>query len=318
MKFLERFSINIYSYLALGGLFGRRRRRLLRKMEKAGSLRQVLRRGVSLLNDETREQLRSWVVAQQTKEGGFPDRAGRCDLYYTLFGLFLAEALETGEVFPALKEYAAETARAQGHHGIDLFCMAILHGSLFPDERVNKQFAGAIRRIMNESRMLQTGYTSFLVILSLLSVHDYAGAALALKSMGKYTSGADKPCTVVAAQQMVAYLKSGNKGVIMENKASGAAAFTGPFSPFYRENGGFAALAHTREPDLLSTATALFVLRFMDCDLRMIRPDCLDYITGLYRDGGFAAVNPDNDTDVEYTFYGLLALGALNSQDEQN
>ena len=288
------------------------------KMEETGSLRRVLRRGISMLNDETRAEVRGWVVAQQTKEGGFPDRAGNSDLYYTLFGMFLAEALETKQVLPALKDYVSGNTRKQDRQGIDLFCMTILSGSLFPGDTGNERFAGEIRRITENTRMLQTGYTPFLVILSLLSVHDYAGAALALKSMGEYTSGADKPCTVVAARQMVTYLKSGKRASNTGNSIQGAAGYTGPFNSFYRENGGFAALAHTREPDLLSTATALFVLRFMDFDLRMIRPGCLDYINGLYRDGGFAAVGPDNDTDVEYTFYGLLALGALNSEDEQN
>jgi hypothetical protein len=137
-----------------------------------------------------------------------------------------------------------------------------------------------------------------------------------LKDLGEARPGTDKPCTVVAAQQIVAYLGPGKKGEITGN-TRGSADSTGPFSPFYREHGGFAALKETREPDLLSTAAALFTLRSMDCDLRLIRPACLEFLNCLYHGGGFSAVCIDTETDVEYTFYGLLALGALNAHDEQ-
>ena len=85
-----------------------------------------------------------------------------------------------------------------------------------------------------------------------------------------------------------------------------------PVMSFYRANGGFTALTNAPSTDLLSTAVALFALHFTGCDLRLIRPDCFIFIDGLYRNGGFRANTLDNEIDVEYTFYGLLALGALN------
>jgi hypothetical protein len=44
----------------------------------------------------------------------------------------------------------------------------------------------------------------------------------------------------------------------------------------------------------------------------------MNFINGLYVDGGFSAVQADTVTDVEYTFYGLLALGALNGGYDQD
>lgn len=67
----------------------------------------------------------------------------------------------------------------------------------------------------------------------------------------------------------------------------------------------------TKAADLLSTAVALYSLYFAGADLRKIRPACLDYIDSLFHNGGFSANSIDPDTDIEYTFYGLLALGAL-------
>jgi hypothetical protein len=63
--------------------------------------------------------------------------------------------------------------------------------------------------------------------------------------------------------------------------------------------------------DLLSTGVALYALRFVKHDLRIMKPECLEYVDSLYANGGFCATVLDPGADVEYTFYGLLALGAL-------
>jgi len=269
-----------------------------------------------MLTPETKMEITTWIISKQTGDGGFPDRGGNCDLYYTLFGFFLAEALGAGPVFPALRDYIGKTAGEQDHQGIDLFCMAILHASLFPDHAENKRLAGAIRKISGDREFSQNGYAPFLMILSLLSLREYKGVTRLLKTMGKVRTGADKPCTVVAARQVLAFSGSGKINGI-KGDARDAAASTGPFCPFYRESGGFAALKDTREPDLLSTAVALYALRLTDSDLRLIRPGCLEFLNSLYHAGGFGAVRFDTETDVEYTFYGLLALGALNADDGQ-
>ena len=297
MNFLERYSINSYS---------------------DRTIPDVLRRGIKLLSEETRAEIGRWVVSQQTSEGGFPDRSGRCDLYYTLFGLFLAEALEAATVFPLLKEYAGKMARVKDHKGIDLYCTAILVSSLFPGNADEKRYKRAIRKMIKERSAMEDGYTPFLVILALLSLHDHFGAIKVLNIFEKTVSETESPCPVVAARQMVAWLKTEKSGTTDPNVTPSDASLTGPFHQFYRPIGGFAALKNTRDSDLLSTAVALFVLRLMNYDLRTIKPDCFEFISGLYHDGGFAAVTTDNVADVEYTFYGLLALGALSSSDDKN
>jgi len=297
MNFLERYSINSYS---------------------DRTIPDVLRRGIKLLSEETRAEIGSWFAKQQTSEGGFPDRSGRCDLYYTLFGFFLAEALEATAVFPLLKEYAEKMARGKDHKGIDLYCTTILVSSLFPGNADANRYKSAIRKTIKDRSLMNDGYTPFLSILALLSLHDHSGIIKVLNIFEKSVSETESPCTVVAARQMVTGLKAGKDSTIHPNATSSDTVWAGPFRSFYRSNGGFAALKKTRDSDLLSTAVALFVLRLMNYDLRPIKPDCLEFISGLYRDGGFAAVSTDNETDVEYTFYGLLALGALSSSDDEN
>jgi hypothetical protein len=318
MKFSEKYLINIYNLFSSARLNRIKAGWPLKEFAGTGSPLPVLRRGVNLLNGEVLAAITSWLLSQQTREGGFSGRAGQCDLYYTLFGYYLAEALELNQVFPSLKTYVGIKARERDHTATHLFCMAILNASLYPDDTENKRFATTIRKMTAERSPLQNGYTPFLAVIALLSLHDYYGVLAVLKAFEANPVSDDRPCTVVAAQQIMAFLKTGKNCHPAPDATPGETAVPLPFRMFYREEGGFAALKLTKEPDLLSTAAALLVMRFMDNDLRLIRPRCLDFISGLYRDGGFSAVNPDEVTDVEYTFYGLLALGALNSDDEKN
>ena len=80
---------------------------------------------------------------------------------------------------------------------------------------------------------------------------------------------------------------------------------------FACETGGFKAFAHLNNADMLSTAVALFALSYSGCDLRLLKPVCLDFIGQNFSDGAFLSGDGDPTADVEYTFYGLLALGVL-------
>jgi prenyltransferase beta subunit len=63
---------------------------------------------------------------------------------------------------------------------------------------------------------------------------------------------------------------------------------------------------------LLSTATALHALSGLGEGLEPIRERCLDFVDTLWtNDGGFHGHWDDCALDVEYTYYGLLALGHL-------
>jgi hypothetical protein len=74
------------------------------------------------------------------------------------------------------------------------------------------------------------------------------------------------------------------------------------------ESGGFYAGYSSPVPDLLSTATALFMLKCYGVAPRVNANDFID--AHWLPSGGFCATLPDETCDVEYTFYGLLALGA--------
>jgi len=80
---------------------------------------------------------------------------------------------------------------------------------------------------------------------------------------------------------------------------------------YYVQSGGFKAFDTTTSGDMLSTAVALFVLKEIEADLRLIRPATLDFVQNNYFNGAFLSGDGDETLDLEYTFYGLLALGSL-------
>jgi hypothetical protein len=73
------------------------------------------------------------------------------------------------------------------------------------------------------------------------------------------------------------------------------------------ETGGFYASEQAPIPDLLSTAVGLFTLRLIGKEVK----DATPFIEAHWLDnGGFAPTIYDEYSDVEYVFYGLLALGS--------
>ena len=54
----------------------------------------VLRQGIKRLDGEARKRIASFVCSQLAESGGFVDKNGQADLYYTSFGLMLAYMLK--------------------------------------------------------------------------------------------------------------------------------------------------------------------------------------------------------------------------------
>lgn len=81
---------------------------------------------------------------------------------------------------------------------------------------------------------------------------------------------------------------------------------------YFDEVNGFKVYRQNNTADLLSTAVALYALRVSGYDLRLIAPACLKFVQDNYCDGAFLSGDGDQTRDLEYTFYGLLALGTLS------
>jgi hypothetical protein len=312
MKYWERLSKTIFKFAA---------RPLIRKIQPK-SIETVLRDSLVLLNEETNGDIRVFVKQKQTAEGGFVDRAGKNDLYYSLFGYFIAEAFSLKEVLESLKVFVKAEITSKDLKGVPLFCAAILYSKLFKTDRTSLKLSEKIKLELKSSDQ-HIQYSSFMGFLALYYLEDFftlknllktfeAGSSLhqqISKSAHQHintsvhqriSTSAHLPCPVTAANAILREL-TGKPDHFSEVK----------IKSFYRNNGGFAALLNTPAEDLLSTGIALYALKFINADLRLIKPDCLSFVDDLYSEGGFRATQLDFETDIEYTFYGLLALGSL-------
>jgi prenyltransferase beta subunit len=273
---------------------------------KESNPEQILTRSLKLLDPSAVNNIREFVKSNHTQSGGFADKAGKPDLYYTLFGFYLADALELHELFPSIRKYVEQEIVQRNIDGVHLHCAAILSARLGIAGFPPKYFRKKIRKSLHSQTKRQPAYSVFLNLLSSYYLRDYTGIFLTGRKLKKLNENSSLPAPVTAA--LLVLQKSFNRPVNKLEK---------DLMSFYCSSGGFKATKAAPVPDLLSTGVALFALDFAGFDLRIIKPDCLDFVDSLFQEGGFGSNHIDPETDIEYTFYGLLALGSLAKENEQ-
>jgi prenyltransferase beta subunit len=285
---------------------------------------QVARLAPKLLGDST-PLVGAFLQSQITENGGGCDRAGRPDLYYTIFALAGLQALQQ----PADSERVGNFLRSFGngqnldfvHLGALARCWAALD-SLKPSSLL---VDGLLARL-EMYRCPDGGYEA-----EPGAPHGNAyGCFVALGAYQDLSRPQPEPLRMV---QCLKFLETPDgawanaRGLKVGSTNATAAAVTLlrqldlPVHPSVGEwllarihpQGGFLAMPSAPMPDLLSTATALHALACMEIDVsEEARERCLDFIDSLWTNrGGFHGHWADEELDAEYTFYGLLALGHL-------
>ncbi|MCD8260912.1 MAG: hypothetical protein LUD15_04980 [Bacteroides sp.] len=283
-------------------------------------LLEILRNGIGQLGKEALDRVKEYVVSSQTSGGAFTDKSGKEDLYYTLFGLMLAyltglpvDSRRTAQYLDSVDTEALDLI----HYAAWIRCRNLL-------TLIRRGKAGALltlfRKVeippLRSFKMLLNGdpfspYTRF-IWYSLLedTRHSVGRSATWLQDLQPYrvsTGG---------------YANRKGAGTATVNATAAALSVTGQLTGYKSNNdivylreiqdpsGGYKATPHTPVPDLLSTATALFTLRNYNMEPAVVP---LDFIEAHWLDsGGFAPTLLENSSDMEYTFYGLLALGACS------
>lgn len=252
---------------------------------------QVARLAPKLLG-ESAENVRAFVHSQLTR-GGFANRAGEPDLYYTVFGLDCLHALRA-EV-PDLAPYLATFADGAGLDLVHLACLARAWAAV-----------GAVPPAVHDavvtrlSGVRQTVYENFLAVGARQDVRAPAGDPGPLAS---FLDRAEALTTPVAAAAVTLRRHLGFP--VPPACIDWLMARASP-------RGGFVAGPQTPVPDLLSTAVALHALAGAEVPFEPIREPCLDFLDSLWTSrGSFFGHWGETDVDTEYTFYGLLALGHL-------
>lgn len=276
----------------------------------------LLENALALLDEQGREEVLQFILSSQNEDGGFRDRGQSSDLYYSLFGLLILRALEkngtehTVNHLPVvtdsllkLKLFTQRQSTQKVPGFIERCCLVLLQTELKSKKLI--RFSSMVslgRSFWKERTSINLSYRSFVLFLTLDAVLPIASIITrpAGRMMEQTTVNEHSPCSEVAAKVFL------NKMMHKENSSEVALLHS-----FAAPTGGFKAFNHLQRADMLSTAVALFALRYAEADLRLIKPATLDFIQSNYSAGAFLSGDDDQTEDVEYTFYGLLALGVL-------
>jgi len=285
---------------------------------------QVARLAPRLLG-EASPLVEEFLRSQLNEDGGFRDRAGASDLYYTVFGLEGLLALQADLPAGRVVGYLRGFGEGDGLDLIHLTCLARCWAALPPVYQLDAPGAALLQR-MEAFRAADGGYdvnpgaeqgTLYGCFLALGGYGDL-GAALpdpdgvlrCIRSLrawdGGYANQHDMPAGLTPSTAAAATLLRHLGGPADPNLASWLLERC-------HAEGGFYATPFAPIPDLLSTATALHALAGLQADLAAIKEPCLDFIDSLWTNrGGFYGNWTEEDLDCEYTYYGLLALGHLS------
>ena len=261
-----------------------------------------LQNALTLLNEDIINEIKSYVLAQHSKNGGFIDKAGKPDLYYSIFGYFVSEALILPKIKDGLREYLNNAENFTNDNNVHIFCKAILYSKLLKKDPYNKKLGDEVLEIISNSPGNKTDYNWFLGFLALYYLGKYYSLNRFLKKL---------KVDLLSEQENTSVTLLAVNIILKKNSGKNIESYAKQLMKYYRASGGFAAFRNAPFEDLLSTAVALYTLRICGADLRLIKPKSLEFITSLYNHGGFCATELDPGTDIEYTFYGLLALASL-------
>ena len=255
--------------------------------------------GFSMLEPEVQQEIRHFIIGNQDERGAFTDRAGKVDWYYTLFGCWLVKALHQTKQVKKLAEFA-ESSLIEERSLIDRYAKQLVQQIINPE---NKTSDLRFRELLKKSNADFTYKLFLFLLLADAQGKNKRSMRLVIKTIIRfYQLPGDMPSSFLAVMLLVRG-DAGLKTAHLQKQLMG-----------YYES-GFKAFKQVDQPDLLSTAVSLFALHETVAELRVIAPACFDFIQDNYSSGAFLAGTGDNKHDLEYTFYGLLALGCLAQND---
>jgi hypothetical protein len=261
-----------------------------------------IEKGFFLLDENTRAEVAAFIKTQQHKNGAFTNRSGTPDLYYSLFGVWLANALKMDEQQTQLKKYIS-IFQKENEKVVDKFSLLLISLVLNGNSTNKPSIFKLLQWILEGGKNLNTAYRFFLFMLSFDALFGKSRGVyfLARIFLNFYNPAGNLPCSFLAALLLARFL-TGQK---VEKEAS-------VLLNYFERGKGFKVFREQENADLLSTAVALFALKKVGKDLRMVAPDCLNLVQQNYENGAFLAGDGDLSRDLEYTFYGLLSLGVLS------
>ncbi|MBI9018494.1 MAG: hypothetical protein JEZ07_14670 [Phycisphaerae bacterium] len=275
-------------------------------------MRSAVRAGLNWPN--CRDRALNYLKTQLNSDGGFKDRSGNSDIYYSVFGLEINAAADDelmvsqdyyqhcSEAIPDDLVSLSSLVRSLVHFPIDITAEIIARIEAF-----RSRDGGYHQILANNSSSI---YGSFLAVGAYqdlgVPIKDSQAIIASINALKTdddgFVNDLQVPIAAVPSTAAAVMLLSQLDQQIPQNCAAGLLSC-------YRD-GGFVAMAMLDQPDLLSTAVALFALQAIGYDYQAIKPEIQTFARSLMQpDGSFAANIDEPQGDIEYSFYGLATLG---------
>jgi prenyltransferase beta subunit len=269
--------------------------------------------------------VRGFIKDQLNPDGGFRDRSGRSDLYYTVFGLEALMALDVEIPADAVRPYLRSFGPGQSLDLVHLACLARCW-AMMPPPRLDDAAVRTLLDAFEQYRTDEGGYhpspgaphgTAYHAFLALGAYEDLRGE---LPRPASLRASIESLCAADGSYGNEPGLPAGSTPataaavmVLRHLDATPEDRVTAWLLSRCHADGGFFASPSAPIPDLLSTATALHALSALHAAIEPIAERCLDFLDSLWtKRGAFFGTWADDEVDCEYTYYGLLALGHLS------
>jgi geranylgeranyl transferase type-2 subunit beta len=306
-------------------------------------LRDEIRSGLARMPLAWRDKRARWLIAQQCAGGGFANRRGNPDLYYTAFALRGLSALQglTPEIAQAAAGFLLarlrlpEAARIKQPGGA--FCDAVLATSWWDALALCEELTGPQMSAEESEAARQTtqarlaalrradgGWAKTDLDAAGSLYHTFLAAAVYLR-MGLALPEPEQALVFARALAQPAGgfrenrhsktpgTNSSAAGIglaIVLGETAGIEQHASFLGSMQDPDGGFRATPAAPLPDLLSTCTAAFTLRLLEKLAPPAAEQAACFARGLENAaGGYIGFALDTTPDCEYTFYGLAVEG---------
>lgn len=237
----------------------------------------TLRRAVKALSPEGRNAIARFVQSQK-RENGYCGAGGQVEPYYTQFGQLLECVL-----MPSV-----------GVNEIKKLVLLLKTGFHVQFLSASKRDTGVLydlffRFVNDEIRLKRTGKDE---IKGRLQAYRTTSGGY-VHALGRPEPGTNATCSALVMLHQVGATDEDSVKWLLDVQD---------------ETGGFRATTDAPIPDLLSTGVSAFTLNLLGVKPRVPVTEFVE--SHWLENGGFAPTLLDEYSDVEYVFYGLLALGA--------
>ena len=280
---------------------------------------------------ERREGLRTYFLAALDQNGGFRGRKGSGDLYYSAFalrGLFLLGMLDDKKLLPRVTGFLNTQLHRNDLMPAEMLSWAICASFIDivqGNELLSEQIANLLERwerfrrsdgcfAASEKSALSSTYVTFLtaIFYELLGEPERSRTIPVEPILERRRSDGGfvelPPLQYSGTNPTAAAV---GLLTLLEVPLPDKSKTVGFLCRCQQPGGGFQAHTRISIPDLLSSFSAVMALHDLNATDQVNRSTLRNFITSLrFPDGGFTGMTLDQQSDVEYTFYGM-ALEAM-------